>query len=89
MDRYVWGEDASLKATHYFRLTIQGKKRPEMTDAICEYVMASAEKIERQPDGRFRYFRAVPALGGRIVRVVTLEDGESVHNAFPDRRAKR
>jgi len=27
----------------------------------------------------------VAELGGRVLRVVTLEDGETVHNAFPDR----
>jgi len=59
-----------------------------MTDAICEYVMADAYKIERQSDGRLRYFRVVPELGGRVVRVITLGDGETVHNAFLDRRAK-
>jgi hypothetical protein len=60
-----------------------------MTDAICEYVLANPSNIEMQRDGRYRYFRAVPELDGRIVRVVTLSDGETVHNAFPDRRAKR
>jgi hypothetical protein len=39
---------------------------------------------EAQPDGRIRYWGSVPDLGGRILRVVTLEDGETVHNAFPD-----
>jgi hypothetical protein len=28
----------------------------------------------------------VPEFGGRVFRVVTLDDGETVHNAFPDRR---
>jgi len=78
-----------LKATRYFRLDIQGKKRPEMTDPICRYVLANPDWVEQQSDGRLRFFRAVPVLGGRIVRVITLADGETVHNAFPDRRAKR
>jgi len=37
-----------------------------------------------QPDGRIRQWGYIPALG-RWLRVVTLEDGETVHNAFPDR----
>jgi hypothetical protein len=40
---------------------------------------------EVQRDGRVRYWGAVPELEGRVLRVVTLEDGETVHNAFPDR----
>jgi len=27
----------------------------------------------------------VEELGGRTLRVITLADGETVHNAFPDR----
>jgi hypothetical protein len=37
-----------------------------------------------QPDGRIRHWGYVPGLG-RWLRVVTLEDGETVHNAFLDR----
>lgn len=40
---------------------------------------------EVQPDGRIRYWGAVAELEGRILRVVTMEDGETIHNAFPDR----
>ncbi|MGH9777530.1 MAG: hypothetical protein ACRD5I_03890 [Candidatus Acidiferrales bacterium] len=41
-----------------------------------------------QEDGRIRFWGAVPELGERVLRVVTLEDGETVHNAFPDRDFK-
>jgi len=27
----------------------------------------------------------IPELGNRAIRVVTLADGKTVHNAFPDR----
>jgi hypothetical protein len=40
---------------------------------------------ERQPDGRIRQWGYVAELGGRALRVITLSDGETVHNAFPDR----
>jgi len=30
----------------------------------------------------------VQKVGGRDLRVVTLEDGETIHNAFPDRDFK-
>jgi hypothetical protein len=39
---------------------------------------------EHQPNGRFRLWIFVEELGKHL-RVVTLEDGETVHNAFPDR----
>ena len=39
---------------------------------------------ETQPDGRIRYWVYISELQ-RYLRVVTLEDGETIHNAFPDR----
>jgi hypothetical protein len=50
--------------------------------------LAAPIRRETQADGRVRYWGAVidPRDGKtRILRVVTLEDGETVHNAFFDR----
>ena len=41
-----------------------------------------------QTDGRIRRWAEVPEAEGRILRVVLLEDGETVHNAFFDRGFK-
>jgi uncharacterized protein YuzE len=38
---------------------------------------------ERQADGRVRYWAYIPRLG-TYIRVVTLPDGETVHNVFKD-----
>jgi hypothetical protein len=43
---------------------------------------------EIQPDGRIQFWGILPELDGRALRVVTLADGETVHNAFPDRDFK-
>jgi hypothetical protein len=43
---------------------------------------------EIQADGRIRYWVYVPDLG-KYLRVVTLSDGKTVHNAFPDRNFKQ
>lgn len=40
---------------------------------------------EVQPDARIRFWSIVPEMGGRVLRVVTLEDGETIRNAFFDR----
>ena len=50
-----------------------------MGAAVCDPL-----RREIQPDGRIRYWVYVPELD-RFLRVVTLEDGETVLNAFPDR----
>ncbi|HEY0622213.1 hypothetical protein [Sphingomonas sp.] len=43
-----------------------------------------------QEDGRIRFWGEVETDGGKryMLRVVTLEDGETVHNAFFDRDFK-
>lgn len=38
---------------------------------------------ERQADGRIRIWAYIPHLG-TYIRVVTLADGETVHNVFKD-----
>ena len=45
-------------------------------------------KKEVQADGRTRYWGFVPELD-KIIRVVFLEDGETIHNAFMDRGYKQ
>lgn len=39
---------------------------------------------EVQPDGRVRFWGQPPGVNN-VIRVVTLADGETVHNAFFDR----
>lgn len=39
-----------------------------------------------QADGRIRRWTQVPEMENRFLRVVLLPDGETVHNAFFDRR---
>jgi len=44
-------------------------------------------KKEIQSDGRIRHWKFIEEFG-RYLRVVTLEDGETVYNAFFDRNFK-
>ena len=48
-------------------------------------IVANPPKREVQLDGGVRHWGVVPELGGRVLRVITLEDGVTIHNAFPDR----
>jgi hypothetical protein len=41
--------------------------------------------MEPQEHNRVRFWGAMPELEGRILRVITLEDKKTIHNAFPDR----
>jgi hypothetical protein len=45
--------------------------------------LAKPIRKEHQSDGRIRYWAWIPTLG-TYIRVVTLADGETVHNVFKD-----
>ena len=64
------------------------RKRPYIRREWCATVIAAPVRREVQPDGRVRHWGYVSELGGRALRVVTLADGVTVHNAFPDRDFK-
>ena len=62
-------------------------KRPYLSESVCRGVIATAIRREVQPDGRVRFWGFDETLG-KWIRVVTLADGETLHNAFPDRGFK-
>jgi len=65
------------------------KKRAYLKKEWCVRVVEDPLKVEPQEHNRFRFWGVVPELEGRILRVITLEDKQTIHNAFPDRRFKR
>jgi hypothetical protein len=73
----------SLKTTRYFEEQVL-RKRPYIRREWCEEALRVPTRQRRQSDGRYRCWIFVAEVG-RYLRVVTLEDGETVHNAFPDR----
>jgi len=48
-------------------------------------VIEKAVRSEPQEHNRYRSWAAIPELEGRYLRVVTLEDKVTIHNAFPGR----
>lgn len=76
-----------MNSTDYFRDNVLAK-RPYIRAEWCEAVIAHPLKREIQAeDGRIRQWGWIAEVG-RHLRVVTLADGETVHNAFYDRRFK-
>jgi len=73
-----------MKTTTYFEEEVL-QKRPQLQREWCERVIANPIATEVQPDRRIRFWGIVPEMGGRVLRVITLEDGETIHNAFFDR----
>jgi hypothetical protein len=70
--------------TRYFAEIVLNKPDRNMTATEIAATLAAPARREMQSDGRIRYWRWFPARG-RWLRVVTLADGETVHNAFWDR----
>jgi len=77
-----------VKTTRYFDEQVLRKRR-YIKKEWCERVVRAPTKREEQEDGRVRFWAPIPELGGRVLRVVTLRDGETIHNAFPDRDFKQ
>jgi len=76
-----------VKTTRYFEEQVL-RKRPYIEPAWCPAVVAAPLRRVVQRDGRIRHWGAVIDTrdgSERILRVVTLDDGETIHNAFFDR----
>ncbi len=74
-----------MQTTHYFRTDVMAK-RPYIKAEWVTLALTNPVRREVQAeDGRIRHWVWIEELN-RYLRVVTLEDGVTVHNAFPDRR---
>jgi hypothetical protein len=75
-----------MKTTHYFEAT---RLREDRAGILIEWIARVVDRPAHQAvqkDGRIRRWAAIEEAGGRFLRVVLLPDGETVHNAFFDRR---
>ena len=80
-----------MKTTAYFDNSVLAK-RPYLNAEICVAVIANHICKKLQPNGRIRFWGEVvlPGYGApRIVRVVTLADGVTIHNGFIDSHFRR
>ena len=76
-----------MKFTQYF---LYVKKRPDRAKIKMEWIEDAVKNpihTEIQADGRIRKWKKI-AEEGKVLRVVLLPDGETVHNAFFDRGFK-
>ena len=60
-------------------------RRSILSTQWIERVMRHPQTEVVQSDGRIRRWGRIAEAEGRYLRVVLLEDGETVHNAFFDR----
>lgn len=76
-----------MKCTQYFLFV---KRRPDRAIIKEEWISKTVDnplKTEVQADGRIRKWCFIEEVG-KYLRVILLEDGETVHNAFFDRNFK-
>jgi len=75
------------KFTEYFEKEVL-RKRSYIRKEWCIRVLENPVKFEKQEHNRYRYWAPIEELDGRFLRVVTLDDQATIHNAFPDRGFK-
>ena len=75
-----------MEQTEYFRRRVL-RDRPYVRLEWCEKAVIEPEFVEVQADRRIRHWIFIRELG-RYLRVITLPDGVTLHNAFPDRSFK-
>ncbi len=73
-----------MKATDYF-LTSVRERRPYLQDSWLALALSQPLRREVQENGRIRHWVYI-SEADNYLRVVTEADGETVHNAFFDRR---
>lgn len=76
-----------MKCTQYFLFI---RQRPDRAIIKEEWMLDTIKKpikIEVQTDGRIRKWSYIEEMG-KYLRIILLEDGETVHNAFFDRSFK-
>ena len=77
-----------MEYTHYFLTTRQRSDRLGIREEWIAQTVLRPDAEVIQKDGRIRRWAKIFELEDRYLRVVLLSDGETVHNAFLDRRFK-
>lgn len=76
--------DKVYKYTEYFENEVL-RKRPYIDRSWCKRIIENPEKSEKQGDNRIRYWGRIVEFDNKCFRVITLADGTTIHNIFPDR----
>ena len=73
-----------MKVTLYFLETRQRADRRNILFEWITIVIDGPLRVETQSDGRVKLWARIPEAGGKYLRVILLEDKETIHNAFFD-----
>ena len=78
-------QDREMKFTQYFLYTRQRSDRSGIRLEWIQDVVDHPISEKIQEDGRIRRWGKIVEAGNRYLRVILLEDRETIHNAFFDR----
>lgn len=78
----------AMKTTQYFEYTRKRPDRVQIKIAWIKFVIEHPEKTEVQSDGRIRKWSKIKEVD-KYLRVILLEDEETIHNAFFDRSFRK
>ena len=78
---------SKYKFTNYFENEVL-RKRPYIMKEWCIRVVENPIKLEKQEKNRYRFWGIIEEMDNKVLRVITLDDKKTIHNAFPDRRFK-
>ena len=73
-----------MKTTLYFDYTRKRQDRAQIKEEWIKFVIENPGKTVIQSDGRIRKWSKITEVN-KYLRVILLEDGITVHNAFFDR----
>ena len=76
-----------MNCTQYFLFVTQRSDRKGIKEEWILETIGNPSKTVRQSDGRIKKWKYIEEAG-KYLRVILLEDGETVHNAFFDRSYK-
>lgn len=77
-----------MKVTKYFESIRSRPDRAIIKDEWIQLVIEFPEREYVQADGRIRRWARIDEMEGKYLRVVLLQDRETVHNVFFDRGYK-
>ena len=75
-----------MKTTKYFDTIRSRPDRVLIKDEWIQRIIKFPEAEMTQSDGRIKIWGKIPEIDNRYLRVILLQDRETVHNAFFDRR---
>jgi hypothetical protein len=78
---------SKMKITRYFYYIMTRPDQAGIKEEWIKLVISKPFKTETQSDGRIRKWAKIFETG-KYLRVILLEDGETLHNAFFDRSFK-